>query len=188
MKGKTVENSHLLAPHSQPDSANSRILALMQRCIVNSGVWQPSMSVFVALVVILILLGVNALLAFSEASILNARKSSLRERADDGDRAAIRLLQLLESPSQLLATIQVGSVLVGYAAAAVGAYCLVRALPRPAHRQLGRAGGRSRRGGRVSDRDRGLVGVRASCSMNCCLARSRSPGPTRSRRWWSDRF
>src|SRR4051794_6787880 len=83
------------------------------------------MSVFVALVVILILLGVNALLAFSEAAILNARKSNLRERADNGDRAAIRLLQLLESPSQLLATIQVGAVLVGYAAAAVGAYCLV---------------------------------------------------------------
>jgi putative hemolysin len=83
------------------------------------------MSVFVAFVVILILLGVNALLAFSEAAILNARKSSLRERADNGDRAAIRLLQLLESPSQLLATIQVGAVLVGYAAAAVGAYCLV---------------------------------------------------------------
>jgi len=84
-----------------------------------------SMSVFVALVVILVLLGVNALLAFSEAAILNVRKTSLRERADDGDRAAHRLLQLLESPSQLLATIQVAAVLVSFFAAAVAAYCLV---------------------------------------------------------------
>ena len=80
------------------------------------------MSVVVALVVIVILLGINALLAFSEAAILNARKTSLRERAEDGDRAAIRLLQLLESPSQLLATIQVGSVLFSFFAAAVAAY------------------------------------------------------------------
>jgi len=83
------------------------------------------MSVPFALVVIVILLGVNALLAFSEAAILNARKSVLRERAEDGDRAAVRLLQLLESPSHMLATIQVARALAGFFAAAVGAYCLV---------------------------------------------------------------
>jgi putative hemolysin len=83
------------------------------------------MSVPVAIVVILVLIGLNALLSLFEGAILNVRKPVLRERAEDGDPGAIRLLAVVESPSELLATIQVASVLVSFFAAAVGAYCLV---------------------------------------------------------------
>ena len=83
------------------------------------------MSVPVAIVVILVLIGLNALLSLFEGAILNVRKPVLRERAEDGDVEANRLLALVESPSELLATIQVASVLLSFFAAAVGAYCLV---------------------------------------------------------------
>lgn len=86
------------------------------------------MSVPIAIIVIIVLLGINALLSLSETAILNVRKPLLRERADEGEADAIRVLALVESPTRLLATIQVARVLVSFFAAAVGAYCVVGAL------------------------------------------------------------
>ena len=83
------------------------------------------MQLTVELSIILILLGLNAFLAASEIAIVSSRKARLRAMADDGNRAAGRVLALVESPSGFLATVQVGITLAGFFAAAVGAVSLV---------------------------------------------------------------
>ncbi|MDI3340732.1 MAG: hemolysin family protein [Sphaerobacter sp.] len=82
----------------------------------------------VEVAVIVVLLGVNALLAASEIAIVSARKTRLRALADDGHAAAARVLELNENPSRFLATIQVGITLAGFFASAVGAVSLVQLL------------------------------------------------------------
>lgn len=82
------------------------------------------MQLAVELAIIVILLALNAFLAASEISIISARKPRLRALADDGNRAARRVLALAESPSGFLATVQVGITLAGFFAAAVGAVSL----------------------------------------------------------------
>jgi putative hemolysin len=74
---------------------------------------------------ILVLLGVNAVLAASEAAIISLRKTRLREIADGGNQAAKRILQINEAPGEFLATIQIGITLAGFFAAAVGAVSMV---------------------------------------------------------------
>ena len=74
---------------------------------------------------ILVLLGVNAVLAASETAIISLRKTRLRPLADEGNRAAKRILQINEAPGEFLATIQIGITLAGFFAAAVGAVSMV---------------------------------------------------------------
>jgi putative hemolysin len=82
-----------------------------------------SLAVEIAIIVVLLL--INAFLAASEISIVSSRKARLRAMADEGNRAARRVLALAESPSGFLATVQVGITLAGFFAAAVGAVSLV---------------------------------------------------------------
>ena len=65
----------------------------------------------VEVAIILVLLGINAVLAASEIAIVSARKTRLRALADDGNEAAAQVLALNENPSAFLATIQVGITL-----------------------------------------------------------------------------
>ena len=71
------------------------------------------------LAVIAILLGFNAILAASELALVSARKSRLRALADDGNRAARRVLAIQEEPTRFLAAVQVGITLAGFFASAV---------------------------------------------------------------------
>lgn len=80
------------------------------------------------LMIIVILLGLNALLAASELAIVSARKSRLLPLAEDGNRAARRVLDVQESPTRFLAAVQVGITLAGFFASAVGAVSLVEIL------------------------------------------------------------
>lgn len=82
-------------------------------------------AIVVEIAIIVVLLGLNAFLAASEIGIVSARKARLRALADDGDRAARRVLALAETPGGFLATIQVGITLAGFFASAVGAISLV---------------------------------------------------------------
>ncbi len=79
----------------------------------------------VEILFIIALLSANAFLAASEIALVSARKSRLRALADEGNRAARRVLALAESPASFLATIQVGITLAGFFAAAVGAVSFV---------------------------------------------------------------
>lgn len=64
-------------------------------------------------VVVLALVLVNGFFAGSELALMSARKARLRVRADGGHRGARVALQLLENPTRLLSSIQIGITLVG---------------------------------------------------------------------------
>jgi putative hemolysin len=80
------------------------------------------------LLIILLLLGLNAVLAASEIAIVSARKTRLQAMADRGNKAARRVLRVQESPTRFLAAVQVGITLAGFFASAVGAVSLVKIL------------------------------------------------------------
>jgi putative hemolysin len=72
----------------------------------------------VLLILALVLL--NGVFAMSEIAIVSSRKSRLRQRAEAGDDGARRALELAESPTRFLSTVQIGITLVGVFAGAYG--------------------------------------------------------------------
>lgn len=70
-----------------------------------------SISFEIAIIFILILL--NGVFALSEIAVVSSRKTRLRQMADDGDAKAKKALELAESPSDFLSTIQIGITLIG---------------------------------------------------------------------------
>lgn len=69
---------------------------------------------------LLLLIGLNGILAASEAALLASRRARLRRAAREGRRGAARALALSESPETFLATVQIGITLVGVVAGAFG--------------------------------------------------------------------
>lgn len=63
--------------------------------------------------VILGLIVLNGLFASAELALVSARSSRLKALADEGQRGARAALQLLEDPTRLLSSVQVGITLVG---------------------------------------------------------------------------
>lgn len=76
----------------------------------------------VLILVCLILL--NGVFALSEMAIVSARRPRLKAMADRGSRGARIALNLLDDPSKLLSTVQVGITLIGVIAGAYGATAL----------------------------------------------------------------
>jgi putative hemolysin len=72
-----------------------------------------------AILVFLILL--NGVFAMSEMAIVSAKRPRLKARADRGDAGARAALKLLDDPSRLLSTVQIGITLIGVVAGAYGA-------------------------------------------------------------------
>ena len=56
---------------------------------------------------------VNGFFAGSELALISARKTRLRARAEQGHRGAVTALKLLDNPTRLLSSIQIGITLVG---------------------------------------------------------------------------
>ena len=79
------------------------------------------------LVVVLLLLA-NGVFAMSEIAVVSSRKTRLQQRAEEGDHAARRALQLAENPERFLATVQVGITLVGTLAGAFGGAAIAEPL------------------------------------------------------------
>lgn len=67
------------------------------------------------------LLAMNAYFAAAEIALISARKAMLLKRAEKGSSGARVAIRLLEDPSRLLATIQIGITLVGFLASATAA-------------------------------------------------------------------
>src|SRR5262245_21138841 len=63
--------------------------------------------------IVLGLILLNGFFAGSELALVSARKSRLRARAERGDGGARVALQLLEEPTRLLSSIQIGITLIG---------------------------------------------------------------------------
>jgi putative hemolysin len=69
--------------------------------------------------ILLLILG-NGILAMAEIAMVSARKSRLRQLAAAGNVRALAALNLAESPSRFLSTVQIGITLVGILAGAFG--------------------------------------------------------------------
>jgi putative hemolysin len=80
------------------------------------------------ILLILLLLLINGLLAMSEIAVVSSAKARLRQRASEGGRGAAAALQLSESPTKFLSTVQVGITLVGILMGAVGEKALTHDL------------------------------------------------------------
>jgi len=63
----------------------------------------------------------NAFFAMTEIAVISLKPSKLRKMEEEGDKAAPRLLKLVEEPSGFLSTIQVGITLAGFLGSAFAA-------------------------------------------------------------------
>ncbi|MCG8443682.1 MAG: hemolysin family protein [Caulobacterales bacterium] len=70
---------------------------------------------------LVLLVIVNGVFAMSELAIVSAKRARLKAKAERGDRGAAAALALLDDPSRMLATIQIGITLIGIVAGAYGA-------------------------------------------------------------------
>ncbi|MGD9979966.1 MAG: hemolysin family protein [Hyphomonadaceae bacterium] len=63
----------------------------------------------------------NGVFAMSELAIVSSKQPRLKVRADRGDKGARAALKLMEDPSRMLSTVQIGITLIGIVAGAYGA-------------------------------------------------------------------
>lgn len=77
-------------------------------------------SIAIEVLIILVLIGVNGLLAMAEISVVSARKARLQQLVEQGEEHAVGALQLANDPGDFLSTIQIGITLVGILAGAFG--------------------------------------------------------------------
>jgi len=72
------------------------------------------------IVIIALLVGLNGFFAMSELALVSSRKARLQTLANEGSRGAARALRLLDEPTNLLSTVQIGITLIGIFAGAYG--------------------------------------------------------------------
>ena len=77
---------------------------------------------------IALLIFINGYLSGTEIAVVTARKSRIKEMADQGNKHAIIFLKLKEEPDRFLATIQIGITGVGVLASAVGGAAAVKVI------------------------------------------------------------
>ncbi|MCU0986926.1 MAG: hemolysin family protein [Acetobacteraceae bacterium] len=82
----------------------------------------------IEILVILVLIGINGLLAMGELAVVSSRKSRLQAMARKHVRGAAAALALAEDPHRFLPTVQVGITLVGVLAGAFGGATLAERL------------------------------------------------------------
>lgn len=82
---------------------------------------------------ILLLIGVNGMLAMAEIAIVSARKARLQQWADRGDPRARVALEMANAPTRFLSTVQVGITLVGVLAGAFGGATLAEEIAARLH-------------------------------------------------------
>ncbi len=86
------------------------------------------MSSWNEILIIAILIVVNGVLAMSEAALVASRKARLQNRVNEGDKASLVALKLIERPNVFLSTIQIGITLIGVLAGALGGATLAERL------------------------------------------------------------
>lgn len=80
------------------------------------------------LILLIFLTLINAIFACAEMATVSGNKNKIKRYADDGNKNAIAILNLLEDPSKFLSTIQVVITLVGFFASASAATTLAEPL------------------------------------------------------------
>jgi putative hemolysin len=86
------------------------------------------MSSWNELLIIAILIVLNGVLAMSEAALVASRKARLQNRVNEGDKASLAALKLIETPNIFLSTTQIGITLIGVLAGALGGATLAKSL------------------------------------------------------------
>lgn len=74
---------------------------------------------FLEILLILVLTGINGLLSMSELAVVSSRPARLGSMAEKGDRGARAALELLDQPGKFLSAVQIGITLVGVLTGAV---------------------------------------------------------------------
>lgn len=72
------------------------------------------------ILVVAALLILNALFVMSEMAVVSSRKARLQQMGNEGNKAAIRALDLAQNPGKFLSTVQIGITLIGILLGAVG--------------------------------------------------------------------
>lgn len=84
--------------------------------------------IWVEILIIIFLIGLNGLLALSELALVSARKTRLEQMAKEGDSRAHIALTLANTPDNFLSTIQIGITFIGILAGAFGGATIARIL------------------------------------------------------------
>lgn len=84
-----------------------------------------------------LLIAINAFFASTELAVMQLSANKLRRQAEEGDKAAPRILSLVENSSGFLSTIQVGITLAGFLASAFAADNFAGPLVRWLYEDLG---------------------------------------------------
>lgn len=71
-------------------------------------------SIPLQLIILFVLIGVNAFFACAEMAIVSVNRNKLNKKAEEGDRKAQKVLELIKEPTKFLSTIQVAITLSGY--------------------------------------------------------------------------
>ena len=81
----------------------------------------PGSPVWLHLILIVVLIGINAFFAGSEIALISLNDKKIEKMAEDGDKKAKKLTRLLGNSSRFLATIQIGVTLAGFLTSAMAA-------------------------------------------------------------------
>ncbi|GAH36432.1 unnamed protein product, partial [marine sediment metagenome] len=73
------------------------------------------------LALILLLVVLNAFFAAAEIALVSVRRTRIKQLIDEGDSRARIVQKLLDSPTNFMATVQIGVTLVGFLASAFAA-------------------------------------------------------------------
>lgn len=77
-------------------------------------------STWLELLILFVLLLVNGAFAAAEIAIVSSKRVTLQQRYNNGDRRAAMVLDLMNQPTRLFSTIQIGITFIGIAAGAFG--------------------------------------------------------------------
>ncbi|WP_038603282.1 hemolysin family protein [Dehalobacter restrictus] len=80
--------------------------------------YQEEQSLITGILFLVVLIALNAFFAASEIALISLNDNKIRMMAEDGDKKARILTNLLGEPSKFLATIQIGITLAGFLASA----------------------------------------------------------------------
>ena len=62
----------------------------------------------------IILIALNAFFAATEIAVISLNEKKVRALAEDGNKKAVKMLKIIEEPTQFLSTIQIGITLAGW--------------------------------------------------------------------------
>lgn len=86
------------------------------------------MSYFPEIAIVLALIILNGIFSMSEFALVSAKKTRLRQWAEEGDKKAESALKLASEPTSFLSTVQIGITLVGILAGAFGGASIAEGL------------------------------------------------------------